>query len=130
MKRFFSKSSKSQHPSAPAVSAQNHVVVPTPTPQPTSALPATSASHPRPHDHIAVLPTQDGLLLRPHVARQGESDRYIRITWGKVPEIKQFQGPVSTAGVNWTLAVMVYGIIGILDLFAGKLIHTSLRGLL
>jgi len=120
MKRLFSKSSKNRQPSTPAVLVQNNVVARTPAPQPKSVAPA-SASHPRPHDHIAVLPTQDGLLLRPHIARQGESDDYVRIAWGKVPEIKQFQGPIPTAGVNQTLAVIVYGIIGIIDLFAGSL---------
>ena len=118
MKRFFSKSSKGQPPTS-AAPAQNNVVVRKPEPHPISTPPLTS--HPRPHDHIAVLPTQDGLLLRPHVARQGESDYYVRITWGKVPEIKELQGPIPTPGANWTLAVIVYGIVGILDLFAGSL---------
>jgi phosphatidylinositol 4-phosphatase len=121
MKRLFSKSSKNRQPSTPAVPAQNNVAVRTPALQPKSAAPASASSYLRPHDHIAVLPTQDGLLLRPHVARQAESDGYVRIAWGKVPEIKQFQGPIPTAGVNRTLAVIVYGIIGILDLFAGSL---------
>ena len=118
MKRLFSKSPKSQ-PSAStsAAPAQNNVVKPPPPPK--AFVPPTS--HPRPYDHIAVLPTQDGLLLRPHVAHQGESDHYVRIAWGKVPEIKEFQGSVPTPGVNWTLAVIVYGIVGILDLFAGSL---------
>ena len=119
MKRFFSKSSRNRQPSTPAAPAQNNVVVRTSAPQPKSAAPASS--HPRPHDHIAVLPTQDGLLLRPQIARQGESDDSVRISWGKVPEVKQFQGPIPTVGVNWTLAVIVYGVIGILDLFAGSL---------
>ena len=118
MKRLFSKSSKSQ-PSTSAPLAQTNVAVYKPAPHPKYIVPPTS--HPRPHDHIAVLPTQDGLLLRPHVARQGESDHYVRITWGKVPEIKEFQGSIPTPGVNWTLAVIVYGIVGILDLFAGSL---------
>jgi len=118
MRRLFSKPSKSQ-PSTSTPPAQNDVVVHKPAPRPKSTVPPTS--HPRPHDHIAVLPTQDGLLLRPHVARQGESDHYVRITWGKVPEIKEFQGSIPTPGVNWTLAVVVYGIVGILDLFAGSL---------
>jgi hypothetical protein len=115
MKRLFSKSSKSQ-PSTSAPPAQNNVAVHKPAPHPRSIVPP---SHPRPHDHIAVLPTQDGLLLRPHVVRQGESGHYVRITWGKVPEIKEFQG--SIPGVNWTSPVIVYGIVGILDLFAGIL---------
>jgi len=114
MKRLFSKSSKNQ-PSTPAVPAHNHVVVDTPSLNPKPVAPP--GSHPRPHDHIAVLPTQDGLLLRPHVAPREESGHYVRITWGKVPEIQELQGALPTAGVNWTSAVIVYGIVGILELF-------------
>jgi len=118
MKRLFFKSSKNQ-PSTPAVPAHNHVVVDTPSLNPKPVVPP--GSHPRPHDHIAVLPTQDGLLLRPHVVPRGESDHYVRIIWGKVPEIQELQGAFPTAGVNWTLAVIVYGIVGILELFTGSL---------
>jgi hypothetical protein len=41
-----------------------------------------------------------------------------------VPEIKEFQ---PTPGVNWTLAVIVYGIVGILDLFAGSLSSLAIK---
>src|ERR1700742_4316090 len=99
MKRFFSKSSKNP-PSTPAVPVNNHAVDHTLALQPTPVVPP--ASYPRPHDHITILPTQDGLLLRPHIACQGESDLYVRITWGKVPEIKEFHGSAPTTGINWT----------------------------
>ncbi|KAF8478731.1 SacI homology domain-containing protein [Russula ochroleuca] len=114
MKRFFSKSSKNQ-PSTSAVSQNNDLVVHTPVLPPKIVVPPVLS--PRPHDYIAILPTQDGLLLRPHVARQGESDHYVRITWGKVPEIEELQGAAHNASVNWAVAVIVYGIVGILELF-------------
>ena len=79
--------------------------------------------HPRPHDHIAILPTQDGLLLGPHIAGQDESNHYVRITWGKIPEIEELQGAMQNANVNWAVAIIVYGIVGILELFTGKLAY-------
>jgi phosphatidylinositol 4-phosphatase len=118
MKRFFSKSSKNQ-PSTSAVPPHNDLVVHTPVLPPKFVVPP--ALSPRPHDYIAILPAQDGLLLRPHVARQGESDHYVRITWGKVPEIEELQGGMHNASVNWATAVIVYGVVGILELFTGSL---------
>lgn len=120
MKRFFSKSSKNQ-PLTSAVSPHNDLVVHTPELPPKFVVPPVP--HPRPHDHIAVLPTQDGLLLRPHIAGQGESNHYVRITWGKIPEIEELQGAMQNANVNWAVAIIVYGIVGILELFTGTHHH-------
>lgn len=117
MKRFFSKSSKNQ-PSTPAVSPHNDIVH-TPELPPKFVVPPVP--HPRPHDHIAVLPTQDGLLLKPHITGQGGSNHYVRITWGKTPEIEEVQGAMQNANVNWAVAIIVYGIVGILELFTGSL---------
>ncbi|KAH9981344.1 SacI homology domain-containing protein [Lactifluus volemus] len=116
MKRlFFSKSSKDP-PSVGVLSVNNDK---TPTLPPKFVVPPIP--HPRPHEHIAVLPTQEGLFLRPHTPFQGESDsHYVRITWGKVPEIVEFQGAVQNTDTNWAAAVIVYGIVGILELFAGS----------
>jgi phosphatidylinositol 4-phosphatase len=118
MKRFFSKSSKNQ-PSTSVVSPHNDLVVHTPELPPKFVVPPVP--QPRPHDHIAVLPTQDGLLLRPHIAGQGGSNHYVRITWGKIPEIEELQGAMQNANVNWAVAIIVYGIVGILELFTGSL---------
>lgn len=118
MKRFFSKSSKSP-PSTAVVPVNNDLVAHTPALQPKFIVPPVP--HPRPHDHIAVLPTQEGLLLRAHTNFKGESDhRYVRITWGKVPEIEEFQGAAQNTGIGWPTAVIVYGIVGILELFTGS----------
>jgi len=117
MKRLFSKSSKNRSPTPPTAAPIHNVVVHTPALQPKFVVPPVP--HPRPHDHIAVLPMQHGLLLRPHV-RQGESDHCVRITWGKVPEIEELQGAARTTGINWATAVIVYGIVGILELFTGS----------
>lgn len=122
MKRlFFSKSSK--NPPSVGVLSVNNVKTPT--------LPAkfvvSPVPHPRPHEHIAVLPTQEGLFLRPHTPFQGEQgSHYVRITWGNVPEIVEFQGAVQNMDINWAAAVIVYGIVGILELFAGWYLISSL----
>ncbi|KAI9510219.1 SacI homology domain-containing protein [Russula earlei] len=128
MKRFFSKSPKNPL-STSAVSTPNDIVVDTPALPPPPKPVVPPVPHPRPYDHIAVLPTQDGLLLRPHATHRGEFDHYVRITWGKVPEIEEFQG-VPNAGVNWAPAVVVYGIVGILELFTDSylLVITSTVG--
>jgi phosphatidylinositol 4-phosphatase len=113
MKRlFFSKSSKIPP------SVNNDLIAQTPTLPPKFVVPPVP--HPRPHEHIAILPTKEGLFLRPHTPFQGEPDsHYVRITWGKVPEIVEFQGVVQNTDTNWAAAVIVYGIVGILELFAG-----------
>jgi phosphatidylinositol 4-phosphatase len=123
MKRlFFSKSSK--NPSSVGV-LNNDLITQTPTLPPKFVVPPVP--RPRPHEHIAVLPTQEGLLLRPHTPFQGESDsQYVRINWGKVPEIVKFQGAVQNTDTNWAAAVVVYGIVGILELFAGWYLISSL----
>jgi phosphatidylinositol 4-phosphatase len=118
MKRFFSKSSKKQPPMS-AVSPRNDLVVHAPELPPKFTVPPVP--HPRPHDHIALFPTQDGLLLRPHIAGQGESHHYVRITWGKMPEIEESQGAMQNANVNWAVTIIVYGIVGIIELFTGSL---------
>lgn len=123
MRRFFSKSSKNQ-PSTSAVSPHNDLVAHTPELPPKFDVPPVP--HPRPHDHIAVLPTQDGLLLSPHIAGQGESDHYVRITWGKVPEIEELQGTTQNTRQisNVNRVIIVYGIVGILELFTGSVLSS------
>ncbi|KAH9043290.1 SacI homology domain-containing protein [Lactarius pseudohatsudake] len=113
MKRLFSKSPKSPSPKPPAL-VHNDLIAHTPTLQPKFVVPAVP--HPRPHDHIAVLPTQEGLLLRPHRTRSDDSDHYFRINWGKSPKFEEFQGSAQNVD-SWASAVIVYGIVGILELF-------------
>ncbi|KAI0273575.1 SacI homology domain-containing protein [Gloeopeniophorella convolvens] len=113
MRRLFTKS-KSPPSKSPAP-ISNNVISHTPALQPKFVVPPVP--HPRPHEHIAILPTEQGLLLRPHVAF-GEQDHHIRITWGKVPKVEEIQDSgQDVLDANWTEAVVVYGIIGILELF-------------
>ncbi|KAL0946733.1 hypothetical protein HGRIS_012912 [Hohenbuehelia grisea] len=70
--------------------------------------------HPSPHEYIGLLATRDGILLHPHRAKDPSC---LRIPWGtnaKVEEVNAVGGEL-----DWSEAVIVYGIIGILDLFSG-----------
>ncbi|KAF9469322.1 SacI homology domain-containing protein [Collybia nuda] len=77
--------------------------------------------HPCPHDHLALLVTKDGLLIRQHIPGQNETTQpptsHIRIAWGKSVKIEEISG---TDGVDWKEGVIVYGIVGVLELFSGS----------
>ena len=75
--------------------------------------------HPCPLEHIAILATPNGLLLRPHL-KDGTTrpESHVRIAWGKDAKVEE----VATTGDDegdWADSVVVYGIIGILNLFTG-----------
>ncbi|KAI9446507.1 SacI homology domain-containing protein [Lactarius indigo] len=94
MKRLFSKSPKSPSPKPPAL-VHNDLIAHTPALQPKFVVPAVP--HPRP-------------------TRPDDSDHYVRIYWGKSPKFEEFQGSAQNVG-SWASAVVVYGIVGILELF-------------
>lgn len=116
MKRLFYKSPKSSS-SKPPVPVHNDLIAHTPALQPKFVVPPVP--HPRPHDHIAILPTEEGLFLRPHGTRPDDSDNHIRISWGKSPKFEELRGSAQNVG-SWSSAVIVYGIVGILELFTGS----------
>ncbi|KAF4615242.1 hypothetical protein D9613_002633 [Agrocybe pediades] len=101
---------------------------------PKSVLPPVP--HPCPHNHLSLLATKDGLLIRPHIV-DGREERslaqtaYVRISWGKDTKIEEIevkeavqkpddakQEEEEGVEVDWQDAVVVYGIVGILDLFS------------
>ncbi|KAH9930723.1 SacI homology domain-containing protein [Fomitopsis serialis] len=57
--------------------------------------------HPCPHEHIAIIATDRGLLLRPHFLSETHVESYVCIPWGKNATVED---------------VVVYGIVGILTL--------------
>ena len=123
MKRLFYKSSKSSSPK-PSAPVHSDLIVHTPALQPNFVVPPFP--HPRSHDHIAVLPTQEGLFLRPHRTHPDDSDHYVRIGWGKSSKFEEFRGSTQNVGTSWASALIVYGIVGVLELFTGSFISLFL----
>ncbi|KAF8197552.1 SacI homology domain-containing protein [Pholiota molesta] len=81
--------------------------------------------HPRPHTHLALLATKAGLLVRPHwPAGEGAAGAavgsVVRIAWGKEGRIEDVDGGELGFGeaVDWGESVVVYGLVGILELFS------------
>lgn len=87
--------------------------------------------HPCPHDHLALLVTKEGLLIRQHIPghhRTTESaTSYVRIAWGKSVHVEEIAGVDD--GVDWEESVIVYGIVGVLELFSGALPGRSAPGI-
>lgn len=128
MKKFFAKASK---PFSPRPAGTTNI---SPTPVhatvphsiglvPKFILPAVP--HPCPHDHIALLIGSDGLLLRPHVLGDGhQPTTFVRLPWGKgrkPEEIPDVDSEGSTE-LDWGESVIVYGIVGVLELYSGMVL--------
>ncbi|KAJ7510013.1 SacI homology domain-containing protein [Mycena galericulata] len=120
MKRLFYKASKS---SAPPSSSTSSVNAPHTTGlQPKYVVPPVP--HPCPHDHIALLVTPAGLLLRPHFPGRGPNDptpsTHLRLSWSKAVKVDELTGDGEADGVDWTGSVVIYGIVGVLELFSAS----------
>jgi hypothetical protein len=79
-----------------------------------------SVPHPCPHDHLALLPSKDGLLIRPYVSGSPLVNSfpysYLCISWGKSNKIEEFE-KLEEDNLDWTESVVVYGIAGMVELF-------------
>lgn len=74
--------------------------------------------HPCPHDHMSLLATKEGLLIRPFTSG---SVAHVRISWGKAVRVEEIaSNSGGDAAAEWAKAVIVYGIIGFLELFSGS----------
>ncbi|KAJ7273264.1 SacI homology domain-containing protein [Mycena rebaudengoi] len=118
MKKFFNRASKqfaSLAPSTPSSTTTPH----TTGLQPKYVVPPVP--HPCPHDHIALLATPTGLLLRQHIPGRGPKDpgptTHLRLQWSKTVKVEELSGPGEGEDVDWTDSVIVYGIVGVLELF-------------
>ncbi|TFK62545.1 hypothetical protein BDN72DRAFT_964483 [Pluteus cervinus] len=172
MKRFFAKASKpffrsvSIEDDAASISSTGTLTQATHSGQLKPKFLVPPIPHPCPHDHLALVVTKKGLLIRPHVARRSDSSAYtegnalqedgnaedgveddsnvagevgsgpiscVRVTWGKNVKVEEIQvdngkigGTSSALGnaedneVDWSDSVIVYGIVGILELFSGS----------
>lgn len=87
-------------------------------------LPATL--HPRPHTHLALLVTRDGLLIRSQTDL-GITDSHpygcVRVTWGKDSRVEEITVDANTGEDEWDWkdSVIVYGLVGTLELFSCQL---------
>lgn len=75
--------------------------------------------HPCPHEQLALVASSDGLLLRPYLNARTAPESYVRIAWGKDPLVEEIKDGGDIEGVDWSEAAMVYGIVGMLNLFTG-----------
>jgi hypothetical protein len=122
MKRLFSKPSKNASatgksstlemagrtaplPAAMTGLQPNYVVPPVP--------------HPNPHEHIVLLASDHGLLMRPHRAGLSPAS-YVRVSWGKTANIVELPSDGGSSSVDWNEGVVIYGIVGLMTLFNGN----------
>ncbi|KAK7020499.1 SacI homology domain-containing protein [Favolaschia claudopus] len=126
MKRFFSTRKASKSPTPTTASSPTSSTISPPHLatglQPKFVVPPVP--HPCPHDHIAVLVTSTGLLLRQHIAGRGPSDpeptSYLRLAWGKSVKVEEHSSDSETDPIDWSESVIVYGIVGVLELFSAS----------
>jgi phosphatidylinositol 4-phosphatase len=77
--------------------------------------------HPCPHNYLSLLVTKDGLLIRPYTAGLSGSAAHVRIGWGKSVRVEETTSEDGADEAEWESSVVVYGVIGILELFSGAL---------
>ena len=128
MKRLFSKTFKTG--GTPATkSAQEATAIPATVNPPVhhTGLPPKDTlppvPHPCPYEHISLLATPEGLLLRPrHPGQsQDDSETEVRIEWGKGGKVQTLASPVAEA--RWDESAVVYGIVGLLELYSGNFLY-------
>ncbi|KAF8969687.1 SacI homology domain-containing protein [Flammula alnicola] len=132
MKRFFEKASKpftlplkaANNTDALSVNGSSQAAVPrapTPVPGLHPKYVVPPVLHPCPHSHLALLVTPGGLLIRPHVSGESLAQpvafAYVRISWGKDTKIEEVENHPDKE-LDWRDSVVVYGIVGILELFS------------
>jgi hypothetical protein len=127
MKRFFAKASKPFAPSTASSPPPSTTAPHTTGLQPKYVVPPVP--HPCPHDHIALLVTSSGLLLRQHIPGRGPDDpgptTHLRLSWSKPVKVEEISGDGEADGADWTDSVIIYGIVGALDLFSGAVSDSS-----
>jgi hypothetical protein len=127
MKRLFAKASKpftpANRPLSEDTTGPTHATIPTstvvhtPSLQPKYTVPPVP--HPCPHEHLAILATRDGLLLRPHIPGQQTMSTlgsHVCISWDKSVKIVEVSD--AKENPNWSEGAVIYGIVGILELYS------------
>jgi hypothetical protein len=104
----------------PPIHLSNPTVPHTTGLQPKFVVPAVP--HPYPHTYLSILVTKEGLLIRPHVfgsvIDQTEWLPCIRVSWGKSVKVEEIERHQLSEKLDWNEGVIVYGIVGILELFS------------
>ncbi|KAJ7063419.1 SacI homology domain-containing protein [Mycena amicta] len=118
MKRFFSR--KTSTPQASPTSSNITTTAPHTTGlQPKYVVPPIP--HPCPHDHIALLPTSSGLLLRTHTSGADTGPpTHLRLSWGKTIKLEELSGDGEADEADWSGSAVVYGIVGVLELLTSS----------
>ena len=76
--------------------------------------------HPCPYEHIAILATSEGLLLRPHFPDETPASKsYVKVAWGKEGRIEEIEEGEDSKTLDWSDCSVVYGVLGVLNLFSG-----------
>ncbi|KAI0647334.1 SacI homology domain-containing protein [Trametes meyenii] len=124
MKRLFSKTFKGTAsiskpaPATGAIPATTNPPVHHTGLQPKDTLPPVP--HPCPYEYISILATAEGLLLRPRHPGQVQdvSESEIKVEWGKGGKVETISSDAAQA--NWEESVVVYGIVGFLELYSAS----------
>ncbi len=118
MKKLLAKASKSWTTSNKPINVLSPPSVLNP-----SALPpkytVPAVPHPAPHAYLVLLVGEQGILIRPHL-REQKPVSYILIPWDKTVKPQEVSGDGDDIGVDWDESVIIYGIIGAVELFSGK----------
>ena len=134
MKRLLTKASKpfgfsstpqsdrSSPDASPPITLSNPTAPHTTGLKPKFVVPAVP--QPYPHTHLAILVTKEGLLIRPHIIESGIDQAEwlpcIRVSWGKSVKVEEIEEEEISqlSELDWNEGVVVYGIVGILELFS------------
>ena len=123
MKRFLTKASKSFGvPSTPQSNNPSTTHLSNPSVPHTTGLQPKFVPHPYPHTHLTILASKEGLLIRPYHLGSGvhptEWLPCIRVSWGKSTKVEEIESHQLSEKLDWSESVVVYGIVGILELFS------------
>lgn len=120
MKKIFNKSKKPTLtiplPGLTAVASALHAGA-------TSLLPKFTVPplpHPCPYSRILVLATKKGLFFRPDIDAHGDVQSCLKFEWGKDGRMLEVPDAVED-DLDWTSAARVWGIIGLMRLYCGKI---------
>ena len=124
MKRFFKfTGAPSPAPASTNLEPAMAPVHPGPLPNKTALHPQYTVPpfpHPIPYQHLGILVTSKGLLLRPHIPGSSHTESYVRMSWGLAANVELVEDTASKdLELDWSKAAVVYGVLGSLDLFTG-----------